>query len=372
MELLAEPRVRVFTAGDHFGGAQEPAQTSELLELLLKRSGYTKGYEWECRVDKLRHCSAESRPVRMVGFKPYGVSVRVKPDVHATRDYEMTLLIPQGSGYSAKSLFTQLKANEKSISRTIRQEQKEKKEVPTTTMTTVIERPHINGVSVTRLEIKEEEKKEVVEPETFVKDERPEFANLQGVVKSHDKLLYVLKKVKSVIDTNFCKNRVQFAQTLKHECHWRGSHLAAVSRVLTELVKSEYLMERVNERDKVIGYLLTDKGRGFLEKYKDAPPPPSAPPTPPKPKINIPDMLIGLKDKLQELADVARRIAANNAERASLEQKIELLDKENEELSKVFNQNKEAQEVLVKLGQFINPLPLQGVRPNDSPATSSV
>jgi hypothetical protein len=354
---MSTASVKVFTAGDHFAGDEKPAESQELLETLLNRAGYTKGYEWECRVDKLKHCSSESRPVRVVGYKNYGVMLRVKPNVHSTIDYQMTLYIPQGSGYSAKNLFEQLKANEKSVSRFIRQQNHEEKREEK-----LKEEPMENVI----IPLAPFPKPVVEEPvvENNREECRPEFKTLQAVLKNGDKLRYVLQKIKVVNAFDFCRNKLQFVETLKHECKWdkEGHSKSAVGRVLTELVKFDYLMETVNDRDKLIGYSLTQKALSFIVE---------ALPTPPvaakkeEEKIDISVILINMRDKLRELSDVANKIAANNAERAELLRKVAQIDSENEDLSKIMGQNKECKEVLNKLSAIIAPLPLQGARCSD-------
>jgi hypothetical protein len=196
-----------------------------------------------------------------------------------------------------------------------------------------------------------------------IEEYRPEFKNLQAIIKDTDKLKYVLNKINTVNNFNFCRNKIQFVEVLRHECQWdkEGQHKGAVGRLLTELCKNEYLMEKVNDRETLIGYVLTEKGKFFITKHRDSKP--VVPLLPTKEiKVDIPALLMNMRDKLQELSDVANKIAANETQKAELLQKIDHLDKENDELSKVLHQNKESQEVLSKLGQLITPLPIQGMR----------
>lgn len=348
--------VNVFTAGDHFGGYEKPAEAQHILETLLNHAGYTK-HNWECRVDKQRHCSSISRPVRVIGYKSYGVVLRVKPDVNSTIDYQMTLLIPEGSGYSAKNLFDQLQANEKSISRLIRKEEKpiQKEKVVTT--------PSLEALGSNILETvfpPKEAPEPKIESNGKPEEFRPEFPNLRLIVKYDDKLKYILEKVQEVNNFNFCRTKAQFIEALRHECKLTNHITKAVSRMLSEFVKHEYLMEVINDRDKLIGYTLTEKAKSFLSgRPKVAA---AVISKKEEPKLDIPMLLINIREKLQELADVANKINSNNMEKLEMLRKIEQIDKDNEELAKIISQNRESQEVFSKLGQFINPLQLHGVR----------
>ena len=284
--------------------------------------------------------------------------MRLKPHVYATIDYQATLMIPQGSGYSSKNLFEQLRANEKSISRVIRQRENKEKEVPMI----------VNHIPPAPLPFV---KPVEPEPETVsvVAEYRPTFNTLRGVAKNIDKLKYVLMRIKHVNSLDFCRNKVQFTETLKHECKWdkEGHSKNAVGRVLTELVKHDYLMETVNERDKIIGYSITRRGLEFIALHKDDKPHPEREaPRKEEVKVDISVTLINMRDKLQDLTDAANKIAANNAEREELLRKVGLLDAENAELSKIMESNKECQDVLHKLGELIIPFKVHGTRHSDS------
>lgn len=347
------PVVKVFTAGDHFHGYEKPADATEMLEILLKRSGYTKPFEWECRIDKLKHCSPETRPIRVIGYKPYGVSIRVKPSFDSTIDYLATLFVPQGSGYSAADLYKQLHNNEKSVSRVIRQtEREEKKVTPVPVMPIpVMMAPVVPVPKVEKVEV----------PVQTAPEVRPDFINLQAIIKDHNKLGYVLCKVASVEKMNFFRTKVQFVEAVRHECKWdKENHtLSASTRALSELTKHEYLMEVLNERDKIIGYCLSEKGKEFLGKFKPAEVVYTKPAVlKQEPVFNLADMLVNLRDKLRELADVANKIAANNEQKNQLQSQIDVIDRDNEELSKVIHKNKDSYEVLTRLGQVVVPLPM--------------
>jgi cell shape-determining protein MreC len=122
------------------------------------------------------------------------------------------------------------------------------------------------------------------------------------------------------------------------------------------------LTELEHHSGKLIGYTLTEKGKCFILRTNSSDTKCIQPIAPKKEEIkaDVSELLIKWRDKLQELSDVANRIAANNVRKADLQAQINVINKENEELSKVLDHNKESQDVLNKLGKLITTLPLQG------------
>jgi hypothetical protein len=339
--------VRVFSAGEHMHA--DPEEAGELVALLLNRSGYTKDFEWECRIDKMKHCDSASRPIRVIGHKPYGIILRVKPHPHATTDQQMTLMIPSGSGYSASNLVNQLKNNEKSISRMWRQQEKK------VNMTTTTEfQPKLNG------EPKPEQKTSIQVPISIVPPPiELQFSNLKGVQKDNSKLKYILEAISRIEKAGFFNTREHFNDMFRHECKLETHPLKSISRCLCELTKSGYLQEVVNDRDKLIGFHLANKGFALLKNEKIIE----------EKRIVVPKVnptsammmatLMNLGEKIQEAANVAKKLAENENEKQRLKNEIERIDNENEELLKVVRQDRESHEVLLKLQEVISPLPIK-------------
>lgn len=340
------PSVKVYSAGTHWHS--EPKETTDLLTLLITKAGYTKNnLEWECRIDKMKHCSTNSPPVRVVSWKRYGVSLRVKPETNGNVDHLMTLMVPTGSDYSAEDIFKQLKGAEKSISRQWRQIEKEKGKIPVPTIPSeLIERelPEIPTI---------EEPK--VMPPVVSQNDRPEFKSLKAIDRSQKKLKYVLQRVNKINDLNIHRSKQDFIAALMFECKWDDEgHLPRIcSRVLTELIKSEYIMA-VYEGVRIVSYCLDRKGKevvGDDVKVKE-------------PEVatkletsDFVDLISNSRDKLQELANVGARLAANKRKREELQEYIKKIDEENTELIKVLEQSNESFDHLFGLERLIMPLP---------------
>lgn len=373
------PRVKVFSAGDHaHAGEGRPLPNSfgteagDLLEFLLEKAGYTKDLEWECRIDKMQHCSPESRPIRIVGFKPFGVSLRVKPKENSTVDQLCTLLIPEGSGYSAKNLFEQLKVNEKSVSRFWRREQKDKP---------VTERYHIPPPPFQPLplpQVIQPPQKQTPPNEVNHKAEegdiapRPVFDNLKFVYKNKAKLKFVLEKIHALSLDQSIRTKEDFLILLRGQCGWEKFLYRICTRAVNELVKNEYIFERVGDRNKIIGYMLTEKGLAVTGGTYAVKPAVIAP-------LDFSKILIEARAKAQELADAGARLEMNRdreigirAEIQRLQEEIKQIHEENQRVAKVISNSKEAYDLLNKVMGLITPLPLEGVRSAELPQGTPV
>ena len=112
------PSVTVKTGGTHQFGS--PGEAAEFLDAFLEKAGFVKEFRWEARLEKTAHCSWDSPPVRVVGYKHWVIYLRVKPSINATVDHFVSLLIPDGSGYAAETVYKQLKVLVKSFNRFVR------------------------------------------------------------------------------------------------------------------------------------------------------------------------------------------------------------------------------------------------------------
>lgn len=358
MLAVGELTVTVFAAGDHSHAnsrANLPNsseyETGEIIKFLLTKAGYTKSLDWQARIDKMLHCSPESRIVRCTGYKPFGISMRVKPQAHSTVDQLITLLIPEGSGYSAENLFTQLKNNEKSVSRNWRKEMKDKVVEPLKINIPMAATPA--PVPITTVEVEESE------PE---QDENPKFDNLKGIVKSTDKLKFVLQQIHKIAEENkFVRNKEDFINTLRKACGWNNFLFRICSRVMSELMDKEYVYEKIGDHHKIIGYALTPIGETFIGLKKE---PVKAPPPP-----NFEGLLVSSRDKIQDLADAAARLNNNLSMKqklrediANLQQQIVKLEEEDQQITKVLEQNQDAYNLLEKLLAKVKPLPMKGMQ----------
>jgi len=350
------PIVKVFSAGDHWHA--EPEEAGELVQLALERSGYTKELEWECRIDKMRKSDTNARPLRVITYKPFGVVLRVKPKTNGNYDQQMTLLIPEGSQYSAKNLFDQLKGIEKSISRQWRQQVREQNKQPGGQEVEHIQMPLMPPIEQEIVSVEAPIEELVVEePE----EKRPDFRTLKGICKNTEKLKYVLVRIHKINQLDVFHTKGDFTQALMNECGWdKEGHLPRIcGRVVSEFVKFGYVGEIVNERGKIIGYNLTKEGLALIDGV-EIPLKPKAKSQEEPTALDFVNLLAQNKEKTQELADVANRLATNHLKKEELKREVRKLDEEDVTLMKVISQNRETFVLLNKLVKEILPLPTTG------------
>jgi len=352
-------KVEVYAAGDHFHS--DPKGAEELIEMLLAKAGYTKDLTWQCRIDKMKHCDSASPPIRVIGYKEFGVYMRVKPGANDTKDHQMTLLIPDGSNYSAENLFNQLKGCCKSISRSWRQELRTAKieaDAPAAPPEPVIapvelpappavEPPAIPSIP---LAVREETVEDI---DDGVEDQQAEldFSTLRGIVNKPDKLKFVLEKIRQI--GNRARTKLEFIKTLQSECDWSGHLPRTVSRVVSELEKFEYIQE-VRSGVAITGYDLTPAGRALAENR------PLYHPTPPEPEEQVDHGLLlrQFTTRAQELADIGRRLESIEDQRVELRKQMAALDEEYDRLSAIIK-DKEFPPAIKRL-MGIKEMPMKG------------
>ncbi len=378
------PSVTVKTGGTHQFGS--PGEAAEFLDLFLEKAGFVKEFRWEARLEKTAHCSWDSPPVRVVGYKHWVIYLRVKPSINATVDHFVSLLIPDGSGYAAETVYRQLKGLVKGFNRFVRTNGHRKK-----TLEPVMEREAIptipspapagppedealvNGAPAPESAVEDAAAVNGAAPppveETVDVASAPSFDSLDslaGVTRHPDKLRYVLTHIDRVSQLGM-RDALSFKKTLRRECGWTHHPLRATSLILAWLVKNGYVAKVFDENEVVTNYTLTQRGQGFVSSEPRTetaggaaarPAPKTAPPKP-EPQIDHGDLLIRFRDKAQELADAGRRLEMNRQKYKELQGQIKQLDDEYHEIAKLLLVNREATSLLARLLEIQGSVPVK-------------
>jgi DNA-binding MarR family transcriptional regulator len=380
------PTVVVKTGGTHQFGS--PGEAAEFLDLFLERAGFIKEYRWEARLEKTAHCSWDSPPARVVGYKHWVIYLRVKPSINATVDHFVSLLIPDGSGYAAETVYKQLKALVKSFNRFVRTNGHRKKGLePAMTHDAIptIPSPAPFGPSVEVVSLNGDLSPgidaavsldgigpingDAAIPPSPLDDaadaeQAPTLDSLAGVTRHPEKLRFVLTFVDKVSRLG-CRDALSFKKVLRRECDWGNHPLRATSLILAWLVKHGYVAKIFDENDVVMNYTLTPRGQALIAdgaalESMPGTPPRSAPrlsPFKPQAEIDPGLLLIRFREKAQELADAGRRLETNRDKYRALQSEMKLLDDEYHEITKLLLTNRESSVLLSRL------LDIQSVTP---------
>jgi DNA-binding MarR family transcriptional regulator len=380
------PTVVVKTGGTHQFGS--PGEAAEFLDLFLEKAGFVKEYRWEARLEKTAHCSWDSPPARVVGYKHWVIYLRVKPSINATVDHFVSLLIPDGSGYAAETVYKQLKGLVKSFNRFVRTNGHRKKGLePTMTHDAIptilspapfgpsVEDIPLNGDllpgddAAASLDGLDPLNGDASIPHSPIEcaaeaEPTPAFDSLAGVTRHPEKLRFVLTYVDKVSRLG-CRDALSFKKVLRRECDWGNHTLRATSLILAWLVKNGYVAKIFDENDVVTNYTLTPRGQSLiadgatLETMPGAAPRLTPKPTlvKPEPEIDPGLLLIRFREKAQELADAGRRLETNRDKYRALQAEMKLLDDEYHEITKLLLTNRESSMLLSRL------LDIQSVTP---------
>jgi hypothetical protein len=378
------PEVVVKTGGTHQFGS--PGEAAEFLDLFLEKAGFVKEFRWEARLEKTAHCSWDSPPVRVVGYKHWVIYLRVKPSINATVDHFVSLLIPDGFGYGAETVYRQLKGLVKSFNRYVRtnghrkkilEPAMEREAIPTVPSPAPAPPPEEEAVmngSPAADDRPHEEAADVngtaeangLPPadEAAPAEPTPSFDSLAGVTRHPEKLRYVLTHIDRVSQLGV-RDALSFKKTLRRECEWTHHPLRATSLILAWLCKHGYVQKILDENEVVTNYTLTPRGQLFIAggpraEPTGAPrPAPKAAPAPPPPQIDHGELLIRFREKAQELADAGRRLEANRQKYRELQQQMKQLDEEYQEIAKLLLVNREATALLARLLEIQGSVPIK-------------
>jgi hypothetical protein len=381
------PTVVVKTGGTHQFGS--PGEAAEFLDLFLEKGGFIKDFHWEARLEKTAHCSWDSPPVRVIGYKHWVIYLRVKPSINATVDHFVSLLIPDGSGYAAETVYKQLKGMIKSFNRYVRTNGHRKKSlesvmdsdaIPTidspAPAAPLLEELAVNGAPLAdglphpvapflgAPPLNGEAGASSPPLDGADAEPTPTFDSLAGVTRHPEKLRYVLTHIDRVSLLGL-RDALSFKKALRRECEWTHHPLRATSLILAWLVKHGYVAKVLDENSVVTNYTLTARGQMFAAGGQKIEPTtatghrPTPRPSRLEPEIDHGALLIRFREKAQELADAGRRLETNRQKYHELQNQIKQLDEEYHEIAKMLVANRETSVLLARLLEIQGSVPIR-------------
>lgn len=313
----------------------------DLVRLLLREAGH-EAHVWRVRVEKKFACGAGTRPVSVVGSKPWCCYVKVKPGDNNSGHF-CSLLMPDG--LNGESIYEAIKGAEERVNRSWH--------------TGVGERPAINGAAPTVAPTPaaavirapqappDEVANEAAPPEGDTEAEvmatdDESTAEGPGVAKTplrnwsrdEDKVRLTLLAVEEMAQAGPYASKTEFVTALAERLGWQGVNRHEMGGVFTSLVRRGYL-DPVYQGSKDLGYVLTDLGR---QQIRDLlPRSETGAGDSPRPPDPAGDLLLDLAGIVREYSASAERLQAIRARRAELMAEIQRLDAEARELSGIAN-----------------------------------
>jgi hypothetical protein len=326
--MIMPADVSIESAGDHAFDLTHLRQEggADLVALLLAEADITEG-SWRLRVEKKFACGAETRPVAVIGAKPWCCYLKIKPGDNNSA-HSCSLLMP--AGFRGDAVYEALKKVEGRIDRNWSNGRGK-----------AVVTPAPDREDAPRLPAPEPAA-EVVAP---LAGEVPAQSTLRKWTKDVDRTQFTLLAIHELQQSGERLERDAFVTRLADALGWTGQSRHQMGGVFTTLVR-QGLLENVYEGSKKLGYALTAKARKSLESLLTTPPPPPPPavvlPAPPPAPAGRPPLapaatggLTGLEELATQLGAICQRISANRARRSELQREIERLDQEAAELGRL-------------------------------------
>ncbi|MBI1916477.1 MAG: hypothetical protein HYS12_17345 [Planctomycetes bacterium] len=324
--------VVIEAAGDHaFDLGHLRRQGGEELLLRLLHEAGLDDRRWRLRVEKKVACGAETRPVTVVGFKPWCCYVKIKPGDNNSGHY-CSLLMPDG--LRGEAVYEALKGAEERIDRNWRNGPKEPMELARLASVA----PDDRGAEAPAAPGPDEPAEDVAAPggtgTSGPPVEEPGRGDLRSWGKEPEKIRLVLLATHEVEQAGPWPARDDFVSAVADRLGWKDVDRHAIGRVFAVLVRGKYLCQ-ARRGSRGAGYTLTDKGRQLIQDLM-APPTPPTPPTPPPapaPPVSAAAVVAeqlsqGLEGFAQRFTEASQRLRAIRSRRAELLAEITQLDEE--------------------------------------------
>ncbi len=371
-----------------------------LLQRLLQAAGYHQRMPWHVRVEKKIHCNGETRPVTVVGAKPWCCYVKIKPGDNNTAHY-CSLLMPDG--FRGEAVYQALKNAEDRVNLAWRSGLDGEAPMndasslgtngvsgdgdavacadagpsaPPEAPRVLFEPPPAAGLPEPPpvdlvpgdggLDPGASTASELPEPSPagLVSGDEAVPSELLGWIQDKDKVRLTLLAIHDLGREGLANDIDRFVAALVERLGWHGLRRKQVGGVFTGFVRRGYIV-RLRQGSQALGYALTDLGRELIQdlvsRDEPRPPQPQDRPLPERepieraprtsPALEPAHLATRLTGIAQDYANAFETWKANRARRAELLAELECLDAEAIELDRLVN-NPEVQALLARLLQL--------------------
>jgi hypothetical protein len=352
-----------------------------LIQILLQTAGYRKQMSWHVRVEKKITCNAETRPVTVVGAKPWCCYLKIKPGDNNTAHF-CSLLMPDG--YRGETVYEALKDAEEQVSRVWRGDSQREvsnlddnqpigdltaaRQAAAYQAARLLLEPPTEGGSSTRADPGNTAKAAIQEISSAALDRSAALAEesdeggpseLLGWSHDPDRVRLTLLAIHEVSQEGKAKRIDDFVTILSGKLGWQGLRRKQIGGIFTAMARRGCI-QRVYRGSVAVGYVLTPEGGRLIAELLPAAATSPLPAgdalsstiTPPQAASAEPDRLMtALSEIVQKYTTASAKLEANQARRAQLLAEVERLDAEASELGRFVN-NPEVKALLERLVQL--------------------
>jgi hypothetical protein len=333
-----------------------------LVRLLLHTAGYRKPLQWGVRVEKKIGCGPETRPVTVVGAKPWCCYLKIKPGDNDTAHF-CSLLMPDGC--RSEAVFDALKEAEGRVNCAWRNgfegEVAPVEDGPGPGETNGVARGGtVREAGRRPLAPRREEVGEVqaAPPADAAAaaggGEEPGTSELLGWSQDPERVRLALFAIHEVGREGKATTLDEFVTSLADKLGWQGLRRKQIGGVFTALVRRGHIV-RLRRGALSLGYALTPEGERLIHDLLPADGPSTPPAAEAAPAVPaVPDaagLAAALTEAAQGYAAAHQKLQANRARRAELAAEIARPDEEASALARVVG-NPEVQGLLERLLQL--------------------
>lgn len=307
------------SAGDHgFDlGHLRREGGEELVGLLLREAGYD-GLRWRVRVEKKVPSGAETRPVAVVGHKPWCCYLKIKPGDNDSGHY-CSLLMPDG--LRGEVVYEALKGAEERIDRNWRNGLRQGP--PARGRAEALSPPPPAAEPAFRPGPAEEPAAEEGTGRTSLKD--------WG--KDLDKVRLMLLAIYETNQAGPLPSQDDFVNALAGKLGWQGVNRYEVGGHLGSLVRRGYIVG-ARRGKRPVGYALTAEGKRLIADLLPAGEGGRGPASP-APGVDPVELMQNFAGLAQQFTETSQKLQANRARRAELMAEVERLDADARELTRL-------------------------------------
>src|SRR5262245_24038492 len=249
----------------------------ELVQIALRLAGYDRSL-WRVRVEKKVTCNSETKPLTVVGWKPWCCYLKIKPGDNNSCHY-CSLLMPDG--YRGADVYAEMKRVEPMLDRNWRNVAWEKVVDMSEPATIAADEAAELDEAAPPAEVTADADTPAAAPpadETTTDDGAPDRdegpsardadgeagkTDTRGWTKDPERVRLVLLAINEVDKAGPHIDQADFVVKLTDKLDWKGLNRYEIGGVFTSLVRAGFIIS-VRRGGRASGYTLTEDGHRYM------------------------------------------------------------------------------------------------------------